>query len=153
MGCILGYPILDIPYSVSHTECLPRGYRSVMTEPDTIECQQVGVTGPADMLWIPSVRTKLIDCFSACYPTWSILVPHGQYMVNTCLFFLLKERFTVSLLAASSAPDKDEGLPASRISDILGASSLSDEDIQQLIQELFEKMNANTEWQAAVSLL
>lgn len=44
--------------------------------------------------------------------------------------------------------DSAEALPASRISEIVGASSLSDDDIQQLIEQLLEKMNANAEWQA-----
>lgn len=39
-------------------------------------------------------------------------------------------------------------LPASRINDIVGASSLSDEEIQRLIELLLEKSNANSEWEA-----
>ena len=70
----------------------------------------------------------------------------------TCFPTLVTAKGKVYSRPASSHADKDEGLPASRISDILGASSLSDEDIQQLIQELFDKMNANAEWQAAVSV-
>lgn len=44
--------------------------------------------------------------------------------------------------------DGIEALPASRISDIVSVSSLSDEDIQQLMDVLLEKMNTNAEWQA-----
>lgn len=46
-----------------------------------------------------------------------------------------------------------EALPASRIVDIVTASSLSDDDIQQLIDQLLEKMNTNAEWQAVSSLI
>lgn len=38
-------------------------------------------------------------------------------------------------------------LPASRILEIVGASPLSDDDIQQLIEQLLEKRNTNAEWQ------
>ena len=40
-----------------------------------------------------------------------------------------------------------EMLPASRILEIVGASPLSDDDIQQLIEQLLEKRNTNAEWQ------
>ena len=43
--------------------------------------------------------------------------------------------------------DAVDALPASRISDIVVSSSLSDEDIQQLMDVLLEKMNTNAEWQ------
>lgn len=39
-------------------------------------------------------------------------------------------------------------LPASRIEDIVTASSLTDEEIQPLIELLLEKSNANSEWEA-----
>ena len=42
-------------------------------------------------------------------------------------------------------------MPASRISAVVDVSSLSDDDIQQLIEQLMGKLNANSEWQAAVS--
>ncbi len=42
----------------------------------------------------------------------------------------------------------DDGLPASRIADIVSASPLSDDDIQQLVSALLEKMNTNSEWEA-----
>lgn len=43
--------------------------------------------------------------------------------------------------------DSAEMLPASRILEIVGASPLSDDDIQQLIEQLLEKRNTNAEWQ------
>ena len=55
---------------------------------------------------------------------------------------------SLSLPLPSLCPDGVEALPASRISDIVIASSLSDEDIQQLMDVLLEKMNTNAEWQA-----
>ena len=39
-----------------------------------------------------------------------------------------------------------EALPASRIFDIVNSSSLSDDDIQHLIDQLLQMMNANAEW-------
>ena len=55
----------------------------------------------------------------------------------------------LSLSISLSLPlDGVEALPASRISDIVISSSLSDEDIQQLMDVLLEKMNTNAEWQA-----
>ncbi len=51
-------------------------------------------------------------------------------------------------LSLSLLSDGVEALPASRISDIVTSSSLSDEDIQQLMDVLLEKMNTNAEWQA-----
>ena len=51
-------------------------------------------------------------------------------------------------LSVSLHSDGVEALPASRISDIVISSSLSDEDIQQLMDVLLEKMNTNAEWQA-----
>ena len=51
-------------------------------------------------------------------------------------------------LSSSLPSDGVEALPASRISDIVSVSSLSDEDIQQLMDVLLEKMNTNAEWQA-----
>lgn len=46
-----------------------------------------------------------------------------------------------------------EALPAARIADIVTASSLSDDDIQQLIDQLLDKMNTNAEWQGVSSSL
>lgn len=46
-----------------------------------------------------------------------------------------------------------EALPAARIADIVTASSLSDDDIQQLIDRLLDKMNTNAEWQGVSSSL
>ena len=43
-------------------------------------------------------------------------------------------------------PGEVEGLSASRISDIVTASSLTDEEIQNLIDKLLEMMEANAEW-------
>ncbi len=43
-------------------------------------------------------------------------------------------------------------MPASRITDILDASSLSDGEIQRLIELLLEKSNANEEWEAVSGL-
>ena len=73
-----------------------------------------------------------------------------------CLIFLslrltlcLSLSISVSLSLSLSLPlDGVEALPASRISDIVISSSLSDEDIQQLMDVLLEKMNTNAEWQA-----
>lgn len=41
-----------------------------------------------------------------------------------------------------------DGLPVSRITEIVSASSLSDDDIQQLMSTLLEQMNTNSEWEA-----
>ena len=49
-------------------------------------------------------------------------------------------------------PDSPDALPASRITDIVGASTLTDEEIQWLIGLLLEKSKANSEWEA-VSVL
>ena len=55
--------------------------------------------------------------------------------------------YVVDLSLSHTHIDGLEALPASRISDIVMASSLSDEDIQQLMDVLLEKMNTNAEWQ------
>lgn len=55
---------------------------------------------------------------------------------------------TVPSLTPHPPPDPAEALSMSHISEILGTSSLSDEEIQQLIEQLLEKMNANAEWEA-----
>ena len=39
-------------------------------------------------------------------------------------------------------------MPVSRITEILGASSLTDEEIEALIGLLLEKSNMNSEWEA-----
>ena len=41
----------------------------------------------------------------------------------------------------------DNALPASRISAIVDVSLLTDDDIQQLIEQLMAKLDANSEWQ------
>ena len=43
--------------------------------------------------------------------------------------------------------DAVEGMPVSKISEIVGASPLSDDDVQELIEQLLEKMTMNAEWQ------
>ncbi len=42
----------------------------------------------------------------------------------------------------------DDGLSVTRIAEIVSASPLSDDDIQQLVSALLEKMNTNAEWEA-----
>ena len=66
-------------------------------------------------------------------------------------YIILSPSLSLSLslcLSVSLHSDGVEALPASRISDIVISSSLSDEDIQQLMDVLLEKMNTNAEWQA-----
>lgn len=43
--------------------------------------------------------------------------------------------------------DSQDVISASRITDIVGGSSLTDEEIQRLIELLLEKSNANAEWE------
>ena len=74
------------------------------------------------------------------------------------LFCVIDAKYSVYNISLSMSPylslslclhsDGVEALPASRISDIVISSSLSDEDIQQLMDVLLEKMNTNAEWQA-----
>lgn len=52
------------------------------------------------------------------------------------------------LTVVGMLPDSQDVLPASRISAIVGASSLTDEEIQWLIGQLLEKSKANSEWEA-----
>lgn len=56
----------------------------------------------------------------------------------------------LSLLLSLSpyAAESRDGLPAARIVDIVNASSLSDEEIEPLIELLLAKSNANSEWEA-----
>ena len=42
-----------------------------------------------------------------------------------------------------------EALPISRLADIVSASSMSDEDIQVLLELLFDKLGTNAEWEDA----
>ena len=44
-------------------------------------------------------------------------------------------------------------MPASRITDIVGASTLTDDEIQQLIEVLLQKSNANSEWEAVSEVI
>jgi len=52
------------------------------------------------------------------------------------------------IVIPSTASDFGEGMPVTRISEIVSASPLSDDDIQQLVSVLLEKMNTNSEWEA-----
>lgn len=53
-----------------------------------------------------------------------------------------------SKLVIGSGMEIRDGLPAARIVDIVSASSLTDEEIEPLIELLLEKSNANLEWEA-----
>ena len=73
----------------------------------------------------------------------------AEYNVYVLFDISLSPSHSLSLSLSLSLPlDGVEALPASRISDIVISSSLSDEDIQQLMDVLLEKMNTNAEWQA-----
>ncbi len=52
------------------------------------------------------------------------------------------------VLCCCSGAGAEDGLPVSRITEIVGASPLTDDDIQQLVSVLLEKMNTNSEWEA-----
>ena len=97
------------------------------------------------------------NCLDLGHSSLCILfsVIDAEYNVYVLFDICLSPSHSLSLslhlcLSLSLSPPLDgvEALPASRISDIVISSSLSDEDIQQLMDVLLEKMNTNAEWQA-----
>lgn len=57
-----------------------------------------------------------------------------------------------SPLLSHHIEESRDGLPAARIADIVSASSLTDEEIEPLIELLLEKSNTNSEWEAVSAL-
>lgn len=53
-----------------------------------------------------------------------------------------------TLLVYPPVSGGEDGLSVTRITEIVGASPLTDDDIQQLLSVLLEKMNTNSEWEA-----
>lgn len=81
----------------------------------------------------------------------------GNFMLileqaSSSLFFFGGGMESFSLLFLSPLLAGTTGVSASRITEILGASSLTDEEIQQLIELLLEKSNANSEWEAVSTI-